>query len=167
MAGISDVFFYFVYVSEFILVQAVTFQHSCSGNLLLYGEADRSLHVPFSHEPSSHKTRSNQFRTSPSFSLQELFMQACVINNLIFPKIPPSSLLKSCVIQMCRQLCGRGKQGCSGFFWWVFLFVCLVFVFFFQTFPQMYILGNIMPIPGKQGNSCSDPHAFKIQELII
>lgn len=42
MAGISDIFFYFVYILEFSLVQAVTFQHSCSGDL-----------APFSHEPSS------------------------------------------------------------------------------------------------------------------
>lgn len=40
-------------------------------------------------------------------------MQACVINNLIFPKIPSGSLLKSCVIQMCKQLYGRGKLGCQ------------------------------------------------------
>lgn len=69
MAGISDIFFYLVYILEFILFRLWHFSTAVVGIVLLYSEADNSLCMPCSLEPGSHKTGSNQFHTSPSFSL--------------------------------------------------------------------------------------------------
>lgn len=83
-----------IYYSSFFL-GPWHFRVPVMGTAPLLSGADSSLHMLFSHEPSSHKTRSNQFHRSPSFSLQELFMHACVMKQIHFSSFPPPPPLQA------------------------------------------------------------------------